>query len=132
MVQAYSMEGFELRVDRGILEMRTEGERSAGKGRDVARAFRHFLDSKPVRAVLFDVRGARYTLNDREWEERAHGIARLCRVLPIAIIDREDQTGQTRRVLDIHREMGGTGEAFRSRTAARRWLHQVTATTATG
>jgi hypothetical protein len=132
MVQAYSMEGFDLRIDSGILEMRTEGERTVGKGRDVARAFEHFLASRPVRAVMFDVRGAQYALDDREWEERAHGIARLCRALPIAIIDREDQSAQTRRVIELHARMDGTSQSFRSRAAARKWLRQFTAVAAAG
>lgn len=122
MVHAYSMEGFEIRIDGDILEMRTEGVRTAPMGRDPGRAFESFLAAAPARAVLFDLRGAHYQFGPAEWEERARTIARLCRRHAVAAIGREDQDAQIARVLELHAGMGGEGRAFRSRQRARDWL----------
>jgi hypothetical protein len=124
VAQAYSMQGFDITVDDGILEMRTEGKRTSATGPDAGRTFENFLRSSSVRAVIFDVRGADYAMNDREWEERARTVARVCRDYLVAIIDREDQSRHSARVLELHESMGGRGRPFRSRAQARAWLRQ--------
>ncbi|WP_300545645.1 hypothetical protein [Maricaulis sp.] len=125
VIQAYSMEGFDIRIDGDILEMRTEGDRTPSTGTDPRRAFESFLAASPVRGILFDVRGARYHFQAGQWEERARVIARLTRSRVIAIIGREDQDALIDRVLEYHAEMGGSGMAFRSRAEARNWLRDI-------
>ncbi len=48
VVRAYSLQGFDLRFGGGILEMRTEGERTVAAGWDPGRAFEHVLASESV------------------------------------------------------------------------------------
>lgn len=122
MIRAYSMEGFEIRIDGDILEMRTEGIRRSHMGRDPGRAFESFLAATPVRGVLFDVRGAHYDFGAAEWEERARTIARLCRHHVMALIGRDDQDAQIAQVIELHAGMGGENSVFRSRRKAREWL----------
>jgi hypothetical protein len=102
VVRAYSMQGFDLRFGGGILEMRTEGERTAAAGRDPGRAFEHFLASEPVQGVLFDVRGAYYKLEPVQWGIRIRTIARLCSNRAMAVIARDDQTPSVAQLLLVH------------------------------
>ena len=122
MVQAYSMEGFEIRIDGRVLEMRTEGTRTAGMGRDAARSFESFLTHADISAILFDVRGARYEFSPDAWEERARIVARLCSPYPTAVIGRPDQDHQISRIMKLLKVRGGVGLQCRSRQAARIWL----------
>lgn len=124
MPHSYSMEGFELRLEGRVLEMRSEGERTARASHDAGRAFSSFFADGIVQGVIFDLRGAEYALSDRQWEERAHAFARECRSLPLAVIDRQDQAGKTERLLELHTGMGGRNAGFRSRTEARNWIIQ--------
>lgn len=127
MAQAYSMEGFEIRIDGGVLEMRTEGTRTAGMGNDPARSFESFLANSDIFGVLFDVRGAVYEFSDLEWEERARTIARVCQPFPTAIVSRPDQDAAARRIQELLELRGGTGLTCRSRQVARDWLQKMTA-----
>jgi len=122
VAQAYSMEGFEIRIDGHVLEMRTEGRRTAGMGRDPGRSFQSFMANSDIRGIMFDVRGAQYEFTDFEWEERARVLARLCHHVPTAIICRPDQTGQVACITDQIVARGGVALACRSRQAARSWL----------
>ena len=124
MPHSYSMEGFELRLEGPVLEIRTEGERTNGAVHDTSPAFDSFFDRREVRGVIFDLRSADYLFNDRQWEEGAHAFARRCRALPLAIIDRQDQAHRTQRLLELHCGMGGRSETFRSRSKARNWIRQ--------
>jgi hypothetical protein len=122
MATSLSMDGFEIRIKDQILEMRTEGLRTAGTGTDPARAFQSMVSSHNIKAVLFDIREAHYVLNEQAWAERARIVARLCKGFTTAFICRSDQTEQTKSVLGFHRDFGGTSEQFRSRALARDWL----------
>ncbi|BDX00401.1 hypothetical protein [Maricaulis maris] len=132
MAQAYSMEGFEIRIDGGVLEMRTEGTRKPEMGSDPGRSFESFLANSDISGVLFDVRGAQYEFSDLEWEERARTISRVCQSFPTAIVSRPDQDAATRRVLDLLELRGGTGLSCRSRQVARDWLQEMTAPSVPG
>jgi hypothetical protein len=116
------MEGFDIRIDGDILEVRTEGVRTSHMGRDPRRAFESFLAATQVNGVLFDIRGAQYDFAGTEWAERARIIARLCRRHAMAVIGREDQDAQIAQVIEHHIAMDGESEAFRSRRRARDWL----------
>ncbi|OLF80810.1 hypothetical protein AWH62_13895 [Maricaulis sp. W15] len=122
MVQAYSMEGFEIRIDGSVLEMRTEGTRTVGMGRDSGRSFESFLAHSDVSGVLFDVRGAHYDFTPDAWEERARVIARICTPYPTAFVGRPDQDGQIGRVMELLEARGGSALHCRSRQSARVWL----------
>lgn len=122
MAQAYSMEGFEIRIDGNVLEMRTEGARTSDMGRDPGRSFETFLSHSYVAAILFDVRGATYEFSATEWEERARIVARNCSPYPTAFIGRPDQDEQISRIVELLEQRGGTGLKCRSRQAARLWL----------
>jgi len=126
VVQAYSMQGFEIRIDGQVLEMRTDGTRTAAMGRDPGRSFESFLANTHVTGILFDVRGADYQLDEIEWEERARLIARVCQGHPTAFVNRQDQDIQVARVLHHLEARGGRGLSCRSRQAARIWLGGVT------
>ena len=131
MAQAYSMEGFDIRIDGHVLEMRTDGTRTAAMGRDPRRSFESFLANSDTRAILFDVRGAHYHFSDSEWEERARLIARLCQGRPTAFVNHQDQDAQVARVLHHLDMRNGQGLSCRSRQAARIWLRGVTESAAT-
>ena len=124
MLHSYSMEGFELRLEGPVLEMRTEGERTTGLVHDTSPAFGSFFDRHDIRGVIVDLRSAEYQFNARQWEEGAHAFARRCRALPLAVIDRQDQARRTQRLLELHTGMGGQSESFRSRKKARNWIRQ--------
>lgn len=124
MTHSYSMEGFELRVEGPVLEMRSDGERTETRSREAGRAFDSFISDGTVQGVIFDLRGADYAYSDQQWEERAHAFARQCRDLPLAVIDREDQAGRTRRLLELHSGMAGRNAGFRSRKQAQDWIQQ--------
>jgi len=120
------MEGFDIRIDGQVLEMRTEGTRTAAMGRDPGRSFESFLANIHVTGILFDVRGADYQMDEIEWEERARRIARICQDLPTAFVGRQDQDAQIARVLHHLEARNGRGLACRSRQAARIWLGGMT------
>ncbi len=120
------MEGFEIRIDGRVLEMRTDGPRTAAMGRDPARSFESFLANADVIGILFDVRGADYHFSEIELEERARTIARICQDLPTAIVSRQDQDAQVARVLHHLEARDGRGLVCRSRRAARIWLSSLT------
>jgi hypothetical protein len=122
MAANLSMDGFEIRIKDGILEMRTEGMRTAGMGLDPERAFKSLVRLHPIEAILFDVRQAHYVLDDLAWSERARIVARMCKSYTTAFICRPDQVDQTRIVLDFHTEFGGRSDQFRSRKMARDWI----------
>lgn len=122
MAAQLSMDGFEIRIKDKILEMRTEGMRTAGMGQDPERAFESLTRAAEVEAVLFDVRAAHYLLDDVAWEQRARVIARMCRNYTCALITRPDQAHQMTRLMALHADFGGESESFRSRTEAREWL----------
>ncbi|WP_417488119.1 hypothetical protein [Maricaulis sp.] len=132
MAQAYSMEGFEIRIDGHVLEMRTEGTRTAAMGRDPGRSFQSFMANSDIGGIVFDVRGAQYEFTDFEWEERARVLARLCHHVPTAIICRPDQTGQVARITEQIDARGGVALACRSRQAARTWLDSRVPSNVTG
>ncbi|WP_323762192.1 hypothetical protein [Maricaulis sp.] len=125
MAQAYSMEGFEIRIDGHVLEMRTEGTRTSDMGRDPGRSFQSFMANSDIGGILFDVRGAQYEFTDFEWDERARLLARLCHHVPTAIVCRPDQTSQTTRIIEQIETRGGLALACRSRQAARVWLDAI-------
>ncbi len=114
-------------IHGAVLEVRTEGERTHRNGAAAANTFESFLAAINPPAVLFDIRGAHYRFTDLEWQERARSLARMCLGRVIGIIDREDQSAQTRVVLQVHGERGGQGRAFRSRAKALDWLNSVLA-----
>lgn len=122
MAHAYSMEGFELRFEGGVLEMRTDGIRTESMGTDPRRAFESLLKNAAVRAVLFDIRGAQYDIHGPALEERARIIGRLCRDFPIALVARPDQDGLAGIFCEMHARQGGDSRICRSRNAARDWL----------
>ena len=122
MAHAYSTEGFDILIEDGILEMRTEGVRTERAGADPQRAFESLLASAPVRGILFDVRGANYDIDDVSWEARARTISRLCRDYPVGLVARPDQDDQIASIQLYHRERSGQSRTFRSRREARDWL----------
>ena len=131
MKRAYSVDGFELRVDGRILEMRTEGDRGPGMDRNNRRTLESFLASGNVRGVLFDVRRAHYRDSGVESDECIRTLARICRRHFTAVIGRADQSTPTGKLVGLHAQMGGHGRAFRSRDHALEWLdRQVAATPA--
>ena len=124
MAAQVSMDGFEIRIKDQILEMRTEGMRTASMGRDPERVFESLTRSAPVKAVLFDVREAHYVLDATKWEERARVVARMCRDFTCAFIIRPDQTEQVEVLTALHRGYGAVSAHFRSRSQARVWLKE--------
>ncbi|WP_291844798.1 hypothetical protein [Maricaulis sp.] len=122
MAQAYSMEGFEIRIDSKVLEMRTEGTRTAVMGRDPGRSFESFLANSDIAGILFDVRGASYDFTPVAWEERARVVARICQPYPTAFVGRPEQEEQINRIMELLEERGGIGLQCRSRKVARIWL----------
>lgn len=126
VVQAYSTEGFDIRIDGQVLEMRTDGTRTAEMGREPGRSFESFLANSHVTGILFDIRGAHYQMVEIEWEERARLIARICQDLPTAFVNRQDQDAQIACVLKQLDARSGRGLSCRSRQAARVWLSEVT------
>lgn len=132
MAQAYSMEGFEIRIDGNVLEMRTEGMRTSDMATDPGRSFQSFLNNTDVRGILFDVRGAHYKFTDIEWDERARLLGRLCHHVPTAIISRPDQSAQIARIVEQIEKRGGMALACRSRRSARDWIDTLTETNPAG
>lgn len=127
MARSYSMEGVDMRIHGSVLEIRTEGERTHANGSSAANTFESFLLAMDPPGVLFDIRGAHFVFSDLEWQERARSLARMCQGRLMTVVDREDQSEQTRAVLDIHTERGGRGRAFRSRAKALDWMRDMLA-----
>lgn len=118
----YAMPGFEIRVKDGVLEMRTEGERTQDNGRDTEQAFISLLRHARPKALVFDVRGADYTLSSIAWRERVRSVAKTTRDYPLALIGRSAQMQQCRDIVTAHRQMGGLSDSFTSRRDALRWI----------
>lgn len=120
----FAMPGCEIRVRKKILEMRFDGERREMDGVEPERALVSIMRHAQPKGMMFDVREAHYDLPPSRWRERAKVVARITRDYPLAIVCRNDQRTQNRVILAAQREMGGTSEAFSSRTAAQDWLKQ--------
>lgn len=127
MARSYSMEGVDMIIHGAVLEVRTEGERTHGNGAAAANTFESFLAAINPPAIMFDIRGAHYLFSELEWQERARSLARMCLGRVICVIDRDDQSEQTRTILEIHAERGGKGRTFRSRAEGLEWLNQMVA-----
>ena len=124
-MQTFSTENFEIRIDSGLLELRTEGAGLVAMGSGAERALSSMLRLTAVRAVCFDIRASMSQYSEQELGSRIRQIGRLCRGLPIAFIGRKDQSDQIDAALRTHREMGETSRAFRQRCLARAWLKAV-------
>ena len=121
----YSTSQFEIRIQDGLLEMRTEGLRTSAMGAEPELAFDSLFASAPVRAVAFDIRASDFRLSAVQLETRIRQIGRQCRGLPIAFIGRVDQQEQIRVAVTVIGQMDGNARSFRSRNKAHAWLRSV-------
>lgn len=121
-MRTYSTSEFEIRIDDGLLEMRSEGARVSKSGSDGERAFNSLMQSEPIRLAAFDIRAADFNFSKIELEMRIRHIGRLCRDIPLALIGRGDQQDQLHIALNVIGQMGGNARAFRSRGQAIAWL----------
>jgi len=124
-LRTYSTSTFEVRIDDGLLEMRTEGVRTSKHGREAERTFESLFKSAPVTAVAFDIRASNYAITAVELESRIRQIGRQCRNIPLAFIGRDDQAEQIRLAVSTIERMHGTARGFRSRDKARAWLNTM-------
>lgn len=121
MSSSYSMEGFELQLNNGVIELRAQGLREAGGERAPASAFNAIATEGNSSHVLYDLRDADYHLSAMEWEERARFVARLFKGYRVAYIIRADQQEaarlpvrpmfamETRPAISPHGKAPGTG-----------------------
>ncbi|WP_417489611.1 hypothetical protein [Maricaulis sp.] len=121
-MRTYSTSEFEIRIDNGLLEMRSEGPRVSKSGSDGERAFTSLLRSESIRLAAFDIRAADFAFSKVELETRIRYIGRQCRGMPLAFIGRGDQQDQLRAALRVIEQMDGIARAFRSREQALTWL----------
>lgn len=124
-MRTYSTSQFEIRIKNGLLEMRTEGLRTAAMGAEPEQALDSLLASAPVRAVSFDVRASDFRVSAVQLACRVRHIGRQCRGLPIAFIGRVDQEEQIRLAVTEVEAMNGTARGFRSRSKAHAWLRSA-------
>ncbi len=124
-MRTYSTSQFEIRIADGLLEMRTQGERTAAMGAEPELALDRLLASAPVRAIAFDIRASDFRLSAVQVETRIRQIGRQCRGLPIAFIGRADQHEQTRLAVRVIGQMDGNARGFRSRDEAQAWLRTM-------
>tara|TARA_R110000868_G_scaffold158190_3_gene386135 strand:+ start:18137 stop:18523 length:387 start_codon:yes stop_codon:yes gene_type:complete len=121
-LQTFSTEHFEIRIDRGLLEMRTEDAGLLAMGAGTEHALASMLRIATVRAACFDIRASKRRYSDEELSSRIRQIGRLCRSMPIAFIGRQEQRDQIDAALRRYREMSETTRTFRQRCDARAWL----------
>ena len=116
-MRTYSTSEFEIRIDNGLLEMRSEGKRMPQTGSDGERAFNSLLQSESIQLAAFDIRAADFDFSKVELESRIRHIGRQCRGIPLAFIGRGDQQD-----LHVINQMDGIARTFRSRGQALAWL----------
>ena len=121
-MRTYSTSEFEIRIDDGLLEMRSEGKRMPQTGSDGERAFNSLLQSESIQLAAFDIRAADFDFSKVELESRIRHIGRQCRGIPLAFIGRGDQQDQLRAALHVINQMDGIARTFRSRGQALAWL----------
>tara|TARA_R110002124_G_C8605900_1_gene484849 strand:+ start:102 stop:482 length:381 start_codon:yes stop_codon:yes gene_type:complete len=121
-LRTYSTSEFEIRIDDGLLEMRSEGKRMPQTGSDGERAFNSLLQSESIQLAAFDIRAADFDFSKVELESRIRHIGRQCRGIPLAFIGRGDQQDQLRAALHVINQMDGIARTFRSRGQALAWL----------
>lgn len=123
-MRTYSTDGFDIRITKGLLEMRNEGTRTAALVSADIRALECLMRSGPVTAILFDFRAAVLAYDPVEAESCIRHVARLCRGLPQAVIARTDQARAVEAMLKTLKSMDVACGGFRSRREAHAWLRQ--------
>ena len=118
----YSMEGFSLTLNDGIIELYTDGERGRGSEQAPARVFTTLTSRIDSRLILNDVRSAVFSLSSFEWEERMRFIARTQRGYQTAYVVRPDQAETVQKFVEAHERLGDAAAWFTSKAAARAWL----------
>lgn len=124
-LRTYSTSGFELRIDHGLLEMRTEGRRTSDMRAEPERILDTLFKSHDVQALSFDLRAAEMAMSDIEMETRMRLICRRFADVPIALIGRKDQKDQLRVAVREAERLGRLVREFHSRSAAHNWLNSV-------
>lgn len=119
---SFSMQGFDLHLRNGVIELRAQGERMAGDERAPAAAFTSIAAKLDSRLILYDVRDANYRLSELEWDERLRFVARLFSGYRTAYIIRADQKTAASRACKAHARNGDKAKAFSSKGTARDWL----------
>ena len=122
MKRTYSMQGFELRLVGGVIELRAQGERTVGDELAPARVFSSMARHLSSRLILYDIRDADYRLDARQWEERFRFVARLFKGYRIAYVTRADQAETARQSRRAHARNGDKADVFNSRDKAHAWL----------
>ena len=122
MSSSYSMEGVDLQLNDGVIELRAQGERKAGSERAPASAFTIIAKQLRSRLVLYDIRDADYDLTAMEWEERTRFVARLFKGYRVAYVIRSEQHAEANLACEAHARNGDPARAFTSKSPARDWL----------
>jgi len=119
---SYSMEGFSLTLNDGVIELHTDGDLGQGSEQAHARAFATLASRLHSRLILNDVRSAVFSLSSFEWEERMRFIARELKGYQTAYVVRPDQVKGVEKFVAAHERLGDTAAWFTSKAAARAWL----------
>jgi len=122
MSSNYSMEGFDLQFNDGVIELRAQGERKAGSEHAPASAFASIAKQLDSNLILYDVRDADYRLSPMEWEERARFVARVFKGYRVAYIIRAEQHEAANLACEAHARNGDEARVYTSRDTARDWL----------
>lgn len=124
MTSSYSMEGLDLRLKDGVIELRTQGVRLAGAEQTPAHIFSRIAKQIDSTLILYDVRDATYELSELEIEERYRFVARIFKGYRIAYVIRREQSALAQKACDAHARLGDAASCFTSLNAARRWLQR--------
>ncbi len=116
------MQGFDLKLLKGVIELRAQGNRKAGTEHGPARAFASIAATIDSKLILYDVRDANYQLSELQMEERARFIARLFNGYRIAYVLRVEQLEFGRLICRAHHRNGDQAKTFSSKSAATGWL----------
>ena len=122
MTSSYSMEGMDLRLKDGVIELRTQGVRVAGAEKTPAHIFSRIANQIDSSLILYDLRDATYDLSELELEERYRFVARIFKGYRVAYVIHKDQTALAQKACEAHARLGDAASHFTSLGAARRWL----------
>jgi len=122
MVASYSSGDFQYKLVDGVIELKIEGERLPGSGKNLAREFRNQAPRANTNLIIFDIRESYHPLTKAEWAEKIERTAILFKGYILALVIRPDQMIESMEMQQAHEAKGGIIKTFSRPGDAREWV----------
>ena len=122
MSRFFAIEGLEIQLADGVMEITVTGERLPESHNQSAKLVALMMREETVEGVLRDIRDASFPLTDTELELRAAPLARTIGARPVACVSRPDQEKEYEIFRAACAAHGAEVRAFRFIGDARDWL----------